>query len=122
MTDDPMNTAKAPEESAPAFQKEDPKEQAGQPAPSEEKKENACRIIVCDAEGNPVAGTMVQFCSDTTCVMGKTDAEGTASFNIEEGQKYTVHVHKAPEGYETDPEEYAVPEKTGDVRITLKKA
>ena len=89
---------------------------------TEEKKENACRIIVCDAEGNPVAGTMVQFCSDTTCVMGKTDAEGTASFNIEEGQKYTVHVHKAPEGYETDPEEYAVPEKPGDVRITLKKA
>ena len=41
MTDDPMNTAKAPEESAPAFQKEDPKEQAGQPAPSEEKKESA---------------------------------------------------------------------------------
>ena len=41
MTDDPMNTAKAPEESAPALQKEEATEPAGQPAPSEEKKENA---------------------------------------------------------------------------------
>lgn len=41
MTDDPMNTAKAPEESAPALQKEDLTEPAGQPAPAEEKKESA---------------------------------------------------------------------------------
>ena len=88
-------------------------------AAAEEK--NACRVIVTDEEGSPVAGAAVQFCSDTTCMMGKTNAQGTASFAAEEGP-YTVHVMKAPEGYEPCAEEFAVPQDLGDVTITLKKA
>ena len=36
---------------------------------------------VADAMGSllVVAGAAVQFCSDTTCMMGKTDAEGKMS-------------------------------------------
>ena len=43
------------------------------------EKQNVCRVIVTDKAGRPVAGVSVQFCSDTTCMMGKTDAEGKMS-------------------------------------------
>jgi len=93
-------------------------EEPEETAVSEEK--NVCRVIVTDEEGSPVAGAGVQLCSDTTCVPGKTDAEGIASFTAEEGQ-YTVHVHKVPEGYEKCTEEFTVPQDHGDVKIVLKK-
>ena len=88
--------------------------------PAEEEKKT-CRIIVTDEAGSPVSGVMVQFCSDITCMMGKTDEEGIASFAAEEG-KYTVHVQKAPEGYASCTEEFAVPQDLQDVQIVLKKA
>ena len=78
-------------------------------------------IIVSDEAGNPVAGATVQFCSDITCMAGKTDAEGITSFAAEQGP-YTVHVQKVPEGYEPCTEEFAVPDDLADVKITLKKA
>lgn len=84
-------------------------------------KKDSCRIIVRDESGSPVEGVPVQFCSDTACMMGKTDAEGTVSFHAENG-RYTVHVQKVPEGYGECTEEYAVPEDLSDVTITLKKA
>ena len=90
-------------------------------APVNAETGNACRILVKDDAGNPVAGAAVQFCSDTTCTMAKTDAEGIASFTAEPG-KYTVHIHKAPEGYESSGEEYDVPEDFSDVTIIVKKA
>ena len=86
-----------------------------------EEAKNTCRVIVGDETGNPVAGVAVQFCSDLTCMMGKTDAEGIASFPAEKGS-YTVHVQKTPEGYEPCTEEFAVPEDLSDVTIILKKA
>lgn len=85
------------------------------------EEQNACRVIVVDDEGNPVAGVAVQFCSDTTCMMGKTDEKGTASFKAEEGS-HTVHVQKVPEGYEICTEEFEVPQDFSDVKIILKKA
>ena len=94
-------------------------EPASEAVPEEVK--NICRVIVSDETGNPVAGAAVQFCSDLTCMMGKTDADGTASFAADKGP-YTVHVQKAPEGYEPCTEEFAVPEDRSDVMITLKKA
>ena len=84
-------------------------------------KKNTCRVIVSDEAGNPVAGAMVQFCSDLSCMMRKTDTEGTTAFTAGEGP-YTVHIQKAPEGYEENTEEYAVPDDRADVRIILKKA
>ena len=94
-------------------------EPASEDIPEEVK--NTCRVNVSDETGNPVAGVAVQFCSDITCMMGKTDAEGTASFAADKGP-YTVHVQKAPEGYAPCTEEFAVPEDRSDVMITLKKA
>ena len=80
------------------------------------------RVIVTDPEGNPVAGAMVQFCSDATCTMAQTDADGIARFDAPEAAGYTVHVLKAPEGFEGDDREYAVPEQYADVAVTLRRA
>ena len=85
------------------------------------EKQNVCRVIVTDEDGRPVVGASVQFCSDTACMMGKTDAEGTAAFTAEEGT-YTVHVQKVPEGYAACKDEFEVPQDFGDVKIILNKA
>ena len=36
------------------------------------------QIQVVDSEGYPIQGVMVQFCSDTQCMMGKTGEDGIA--------------------------------------------
>ena len=76
-------------------------------------------IMVTDSEGAPVVGAAVQFCSDSQCMMEKTDDTGCAVFKVDPG-KYTVHIHKA-EGYVVPEEEFAVPEQYGVVQITLEK-
>jgi hypothetical protein len=81
---------------------------------------NVYRVITVDESGAPVEGVAVQFCSDQMCLMGKTDADGIASFEQEEGSAYTVHVYQVPEGYAEDKTEYPAPETYGDVTITLK--
>ena len=77
------------------------------------------RIIVLDEKGNPVEKAAIQFCSETECMLGKTDAEGMATFEVPEGS-YTVHVLKVPEGYEKDSTEYTVPATYSDLSIVLK--
>ena len=77
------------------------------------------RIIVVDENGAPVEKATVQFCSDVQCMMGKTDAQGLASFEVPEGN-YTVHILKVPEGYEKNPTEYTVPAAYSDVSIVVK--
>ena len=69
----------------------------------------------------PVPGTMVQFCSDTQCMVGRTDAGGSASFEAEPGN-YTVHILKAPEGYEETAEEIALTAENRTAAFTLQKA
>lgn len=76
-------------------------------------------ILVTDTEGAPVVGAAVQFCSDTQCMMQKTDDTGCAAFKVDPG-KYTVHILKAA-GYVVPEEEFAVPEQYDVVRITLEK-
>lgn len=76
-------------------------------------------VMVTDTDEAPVVGATVQFCSDTQCIMGKTDDTGCAIFKEEPG-KYTVHVLKA-DGYVVTEEEYAVPEEYGLVKIVLEK-
>lgn len=51
--------------------------------------------------------------------MGKTDAQGLASFEVPEGS-YTVHVLKVPEGYEKDGTEYTMPATYSDLSIVVK--
>ncbi len=48
--------------------------------------EGVYRVIVTDTNGDLVKGVTVQFCSDTTCMMGKTDEKGVAVFEMEEGR------------------------------------
>ena len=80
------------------------------------------RVIVYDADGNPVQGVAIQFCSNDMCNMAKTDADGVATFNMDEGMEYTVHVLKVPAGYEKDPGEYLTETTYSDVTIFLDKA
>ena len=77
------------------------------------------QVIVTDEAGQPVPGTTVQFCSDTECVLGKTDADGIAAFGSEAGT-YTIHIQKVPEGYVKDKTEYLAPEEPGPVTVVLK--
>ncbi len=79
------------------------------------------RIQVLDENGEPVPDVMVQFCSDTECMMEPTGTDGAASFDVEAGT-YTIHILKVPEGYAEDAEEYTAPETPGTVEITLNKS
>ena len=84
-------------------------------------EKNTCRVVVNDENGSPVEGVTLQFCSDMTYTIGKTDELGMATFTVDKGQ-YTVHVQKTPDGYESCMEEVVVPEDLSDIKITLKKA
>ncbi len=95
---------------------------SGEASASGENPGNVYRVITVDESGAPVAGTMVQFCSDQMCIMGETDADGVAVFEQEEAGIYTVKVYAVPEGYAEDKTEYPAPETYGDVNITLKAA
>ena len=63
---------------------------------------------------------MVQFCSDSTCTMGKTDKNGAAEFEAQEGT-YTVHILKAPKGFEKTDEEIETDAVYSDIYFVLKK-
>ena len=79
------------------------------------------RIICVDESGNPVAGAKVQFCSDITCMLGTTDENGVAVFDVDPGH-YTVHLLKPPAGFAKDSTEYETPTTYGDVTIVVKAA
>ena len=85
----------------------------------EESPASCYRVIVTDKNGSPVQGVAIQFCSDETCTMQKTDADGAAIFNMPEGTSYTVHILKVPKGYAPDTAEYPVPAAYGDIPLTL---
>ena len=80
------------------------------------------RVVCVEEDGTPVAGARVQFCTDQTCMVGKTDASGAAEFDVNPGYGYTVHLLKPPEGYAADSTEYQAPPSFGDVTIVLKAA
>lgn len=81
---------------------------------------SAYRVIVQDQDGNPVQGVTVQFCSEAECVLGKTDADGAASFDMPEGPGHEIHLLKVPEGFEKDGTTYSAPETYGDIVLVLK--
>ncbi len=86
---------------------------------SELPEENGYRIFVRNEKGDPVNGVLLQFCSDSECVLGETDTDGTAVFDYPDGS-YTVHILKAPAGYADDENEYPAPASRGTVEIMLK--
>ncbi len=83
--------------------------------------EGGYQIQVVDASGAPVEGVTVQFCSDSQCLMGKTGADGIASFDEPAGS-YTVHLLKVPTGYEKDSTEYTAPETPDLMVLTVQQA
>ena len=84
--------------------------------------EGVYRVIVSDTDGDLVKGVTVQFCSDTTCMIGKTDENGVAVFQMEEGPSYTVHILKVPEEYVKNTGEYLTDDTYCDIYIPLEKA
>ncbi len=87
-----------------------------------ELADNEYAVYVVDAEsGAPLAGVKVQFCSDTQCMMGKTDEKGCAHFLSDSGN-YTAHILKAPEGYEKTEEEAVLTKDVHTATFELNKA
>ena len=79
------------------------------------------RVHVTDGT-NPVEKVTVQFCSDTACLIGKTNADGYASFDQPAGAVYTVHILKTPTGYEKSEAEYETLREYCDVEVVVSKA
>ena len=80
------------------------------------------RVIVCDPDGNPVEGAVIQFCDDVTCSFQTTGADGITVFEAEQQKAYEVHVLQAPEGFKPDETVYNTPDTYSDVKIILEKA
>ncbi len=94
--------------------------EAAEPAQSSEG--NSYSVKVTDPDGNPVEGAMVQLCTDVSCTMGKTDAEGIALFEVEEGTGFTIHILKAPAGYEKTDEGFTFQDGSRELTVVLQKA
>lgn len=76
-------------------------------------------IKVVDEGGNPVAGAMVQLCSDL-CLPKITDANGMAVYeNQEELDNYKASVTTYPTGYEQLGEETDFYFGTGNYEVTI---
>ena len=87
-----------------------------------EMADNKYTVYVVDAESEaPLAGVKVQFCSDTQCMMGKTDENGCAVFMSDPGN-YTAHILKAPEGYAKTGEEAVMTKDVHTATFKLNKA
>ena len=87
-----------------------------------EVPEGSYVIYVLDEEsGDPIEGVIVQFCSDTECRTGTSDAAGKAVFESAPGN-YTTHVLKTPEGYDAGSEEFDLTPEVRSIEIKLKKA
>lgn len=85
------------------------------------KKASGYEVLVNDANGNPVPGVTIQFCSDTECSSGQTGEDGIAVFDKEAGS-YTVHVLSVPDGYAADSTEYEAPAQPDRMTIVLNQA
>lgn len=77
-------------------------------------------VKVVDEAGNPVAGAMVQICSEN-CYPNSTNAEGIATYNVVEDE-YKVSFINIPAGYELASEqtEFYFEEGSNEIVITLK--
>lgn len=83
-----------------------------------QNNEKAYRIFVVDQSSKPVVGAMVQFCTEDTCKIGKTDDKGMASFDDPEGV-YQVHILKVPKGYKPNEELYTTPDTYNDLTVVV---
>lgn len=77
-------------------------------------------VTVVDEAGNPIVGAFVQLCLEA-CIPGATDAEGKATYNVEEAD-YKVSFVSMPAGYTSDVNEFHFEEGKYEMTITLKAA
>lgn len=78
-------------------------------------------IFILDADTmEPIENVRVQFCSDTQCMLGKTDSSGVAEFHSNPGT-YTAHLVKTPGGYVDNTEEYTLTENMQVATFYLEK-
>ena len=120
-TEAPATEPAAEPAEAPA---EEPAEEVSAPAEVPPVSPNGLRVYrvhVTDGT-NPVEKVTVQFCSDTACLIGKTNADGYASFDQPAGAVYTVHILKTPSGYEKNEAEYETLREYCDVEVMISKA
>ncbi len=75
-------------------------------------------VTVLDEGGNPVVGAFVQLCLDA-CIPSATNAEGVATYNVEEAD-YKVSFVSMPEGYSSDATEFYFENGSHEMTITLK--
>lgn len=75
------------------------------PDPTEPDTKKEYKVNVVDSEGNPVEGILVQICKEgSTCFTpARTNAEGYATWNLEEAADYYGTVSSLEEGM---PKEY----------------
>lgn len=79
-------------------------------------------VKVVDEEGNPIAGAMVQVCSEN-CYPAATNEEGVAVFSVVEDE-YKVSFISVPAGYALagDATEFYFEDGVKEMTITLKAA
>ena len=102
------------------IEKEEDKEE-NKDEESDEKEEATFTVKVVDAEGNPVAGVVVQVCKDE-CVPATSDDAGLATFKLEITEGYKLSVVTCPEGYEyTGEAEVALEVGAKEYTLTVQK-
>lgn len=80
--------------------------------------EASYQVLVTDGEGRPLAGVMVQLCTEVFCQVFQTDEAGQVHYT---GAPYTYQVHllRAPQGYQTPAEAFTLPAQGGSLSIPL---
>ena len=94
-------------------------EEAAEEAALVENGLEVYRVFVKDEAGEPVSGVMVQFCSESLCMMEVSDEDGMASFD-NKPDHYTVHMLRVPEGFAGDETEYEMLDTYSDLTVVLK--
>ena len=77
-------------------------------------------VTVVDEAGKPVVGAFVQLCLEA-CIPALTDAQGVATYNLEEAD-YKVSFVSMPAGYTCDTNEFHFEEGKYEMTITMKAA
>ena len=73
-----------------------------EPVPEEEDQAQAYVLHIVDQNKDPVPGVMVNFCTDTACVMQQSDEDGVITFDGAP-DIYHIQILKVPEGFHFDP-------------------
>ena len=76
------------------------------------------QVVVTDAQGQPLAGAMVQLCTDTLCQVLQTNEQGQVDYS---GAPYAYQVHllRAPQGFLVPAETFTLPAQGGSLTIAL---